>query len=90
METRHEELFAYDIPIEQSLQRETLYNREFAQYMQDWGERPPNADGSYTSTQDGSAAREHPILGNTAYSGPARLAFAHYYDDVEGALLLTR
>ena len=28
-------------------------------------------------------AREHPELGNTTYDGPSRLAFGHYYDDVE-------
>jgi hypothetical protein len=83
METRQEELFVYDIPLEQSLQRELLYNPEFAQYMTDWSTRPPNADGTYTSTQDGSAAQNHPMLGNTTYQGAARLGYAHYYDDVE-------
>ena len=83
METRNEELYMYDIPIEQSLQREVLYNPDFAKHFRDWGVRPPNADGSYTSTQDGSVARNHPMLGNTTYEGPSRLAFAHYYDDVE-------
>ena len=81
--TRDEELFVYDIPLEQSLQRELLYNREFATYMTDWHERPPSADGTYSSTQDGTVAREHPELGNTTYDGPSRLAFGHYYDDVE-------
>ena len=85
METRQEELFVYDIPIEQSLQRELLYNPEFGEHMCDWAERPPNEDGSYTSTQDGTVARTHPVLGNSTYEGPSRLAFAHYYDDVEGA-----
>lgn len=83
MEERDEELFTYDIPIEQSLQREMLYNATFAEHMQDWGARPANPDGSYTSMQDGSASENHPMLGNTSYVGPSRLAFAHYYDDVE-------
>ena len=82
-ETRPEELFAYDIPIEQSLQRELMYNPSFAPYMSDWSEWAPNQVGTYTSTQDAHAARDHPELGNTTYDGPSRLAFAHYYDDVE-------
>jgi hypothetical protein len=77
METRQEELFAYDIPLEQSLQREMLYNPEFAGHLTDWGARPPNDDGSYTSTQDGSVAQGHPMLGNQTYEGATRLAFGH-------------
>ena len=84
MKIRHEELFAFDIPLEQSLQRELMHNDQFLhEAMNDWATRPPNADGMYTSTQDGSVARDHPILGDSQYQGPARLAFAHYYDDVE-------
>lgn len=77
------ELFMYDVPLEQSLQREYMHNPSFASYMTDWAERPPNPDGLYTSTQDGSVARNHPALSEPNYDGPPRLGFAHYYDDVE-------
>jgi len=78
-----EESYMYDIPLEESLQREAFYNPDFAQHMKDWRDRPPHADGSLTSMQDGRASQKHPELGNTTYVGPARLAFCHYYDDVE-------
>ena len=78
-----EELFMYDVPIEQSLEREAQYNPAFAQYLVDWGERPSLPGGQYGSINDGTASREHPELGNPNYNGPARLAFCYYYDDVE-------
>ena len=73
----------YDVPIEESLEREMHYNSDFAQYMVDWKDRPSLSVGQYASPQDGDASRNHPVLGQTDYSGPPRLAFAYYYDDVE-------
>jgi hypothetical protein len=75
------EVWLYDIPLETSLQRELYYNPQFAKYFCDWP--GPSPDGIYRSTQDGSVAREHPALGQADWAGPPRLAFAHYYDDVE-------
>ena len=77
------EIYMYDVPLEESLQREAFYNPDFAAHLDDWGARPPHADKSLTSVQDGMVARDHPELGNPTYNGPKRLAFAHYYDDVE-------
>ena len=77
------ELFMYDIPIEQSIEREMQLNPEFAQYVRDWGTPPASASGTYRSIKDGTASRGHPFLGDQSYQGPTRLAFSYYYDDVE-------
>ena len=37
----------------------------------------------YSSMHDGSAAREHAVMGMQGYIGPDRLGLAHYNDDVE-------
>ena len=63
------EVHMYDVPLEETIQREITWNPEFAAHMRDWGDRPPAPDGSFTSTQDGIAARNHPELGNLTYSG---------------------
>ena len=63
------EVHMYDVPLEETIQREIACNPEFAEHMRDWGDRPPAPDGSFTSTQDGIAARNHPELGNLTYSG---------------------
>ena len=77
------ELFMYDVPIEESIEREMQYNPHFAQYMVDWHKYPSSGDGQYKSLRDGMASRNHPVLGDDEYDGIDRLAFAYYYDDVE-------
>ena len=76
-----ESVWVYDIPLEESLQRELYYRPAFAQHFCDWP--GPSEDGVYRSTKDGSVARTHPALGDPNWNGPPRLGFAHYYDDVE-------
>ena len=73
----------WDVPLEESLQRELYYNPSFSEYFVDWGDCPASPPGVYRSARNGSAAHNHPTLGNTDWDGPPRLAFGAYTDDVE-------
>jgi hypothetical protein len=73
----------WDVPLEESLQRELYYNPSFSEHFIDWGDCPASPPGVYRSTRNGSAAHNHPTLGDTNWGGPPRLAFGAYTDDVE-------
>lgn len=75
----------YDIPLEQQIQRQLLYDREFAPLLVDWDQVPRSNDGSIKDIQDGTVAQRHPFLGRPKANegAPNRLAFAVYADDVE-------
>lgn len=79
-----EEAIAYDIPLEQQIQRQLLYDRDFASLLVDWADLPHAKDGVIRNIQDASMAKEHPGLhGPKVEGGPNRLGFATYADDVE-------
>lgn len=74
----------YEVPLEQSMQRQLLLDANFAGQLVDWGDLPQSPEGVYAGVQDGSVARNHPELGRPRASGePTRLGFATYADDVE-------
>lgn len=74
----------YEVPFEQSLQRQLLLDASFADQLVDWGQLPRAPDGSFSNVQDGYVARNHPELGRVRAPGElARLGFAMYADDVE-------
>ena len=74
----------FEVPFEQSIQRQLLLDRDFAGQLVDWGDLPRSAAGVYANVQDGSVGRDHPELGRLRMPGePPRLAFATYADDVE-------
>ena len=53
--TTTRDVYMYDIPLEQSLQRELHYNPDFARHFRDFGDIP-RQEGMYTGAQDHSAA----------------------------------
>jgi len=74
----------YDIPLEQYIQRQLLYDPTFASNLVDWAELPRANDGAYENVQDGLCATQHPVLSQPRVEGaPVRLAFGLYADDVE-------
>ena len=75
------QVVVYDIPLEESMQRELYYNPVFANHFRDW--LPPEEGGILRSTKDGTASTEHPMLGARNWTGHPRLGLGHYYDDVE-------
>lgn len=75
---------AYDIPLQQQIQRHILYDPEFEALLVDWGELPRSSEGIICNMQDGNISKQHPHLsGRCAEGSPKRLAFATYADDVE-------
>lgn len=81
-ETR--EAVMYEVPLEHLLQRQILYDPEFAAHLVDWSELPRAEEGVIANIQDGSVSRTHPELSKKwSSSDPRRLGFAIYADDVE-------
>jgi len=76
----------YDVPLDQQIQRQLFYDREFAHLLIDWGDLSTSDDGTIASIQDGYVARTHPELSAPRHpDDPRRLAFGLYADEVEVA-----
>lgn len=74
----------YDLPLEETVQRQLYMDPAFASYFTtDWGSLPRAPDGQYHNIQDGSVAQEHPELGKQDYTGPSRTGWALYGDALE-------
>ena len=74
----------YDLPIEETVQRQLYMDPLFAKYFTtDWGSLPRAPDGEYHDIQDGSVAKEHPELGKQDYRGPSRTGWGCYGDAIE-------
>ena len=77
-------MYTYDIPLEATLGRELMYDASFAQWFCDFPTvNPPSSNGVIGDIGSGEAIKRHAVLGKKDYTGPARLAFAAYVDDVE-------
>ena len=90
------EAFVYHIPIEQSLQRRLVYDKDFSKWLVDVDEartkqqlstpNDPLAERIYTGALDGDGIRGHPMLKPREEAAGARqlprLAFELYCDDV--------
>jgi len=73
----------WDLPIEQTLQRQLYLQPDFARHLRDWGDLPLADNGELADVQDGAAAKEHPMLGEMNWCGANRLGFGWYVDDID-------
>jgi len=74
----------YEVPLEQQIQRQLLFDPTFAKHLVDWGDLPRSPDGRIASMQDASISTEHPMLRLRREEGaPIRLGIGTYADDVE-------
>lgn len=73
----------YEIPIEQQIQRQLIYEQGFESALIDWADLPRTRDGSLSNVQDGTISQEHPMLSQPKKPGMIRLGLGAYVDDVE-------